>query len=494
MSVELEDWSAARIAAAVNAGRLKAEEVAAEAFARIRRTDSKVKAFLSLMEEEALACARGVDARVASGRPAGRLAGVPVAVKDNILVEGQPATCGSKILEGFKAPYDAAVVERLRAEGAVIVGKTNLDEFAMGSSTEHSAFFPTRNPWDLERVPGGSSGGSAAAVAARMVPLALGSDTGGSIRQPAAFCGVAGLKPTYGRVSRYGLVAFASSLDQIGPLGLTVEDCALALSVIAGHDPKDSTCSKRPMELDLDFLEEGVRGMKIGLPKEYFIEGLAPEVEKGVQAAIKVFEKLGMQIQDVSLPHTSYGVATYYVIAPSEASANLARFDGVRYGFSTNRRGAPAAATRDLLEDYLKSRGGGFGSEVKRRIMLGTHALSSGYYEAYYGKAQRVRTLLVREFEEVFKQVDAILTPTAPTPAFRLGEKEGDPLQMYLGDVFTIPCNMAGHCGISLPCPGEGLPVGAQLMGKPFCERELLKIARNYEKEAPWKPRKPAMA
>ena len=413
---------------------------------------------------------------MASGRRPGRLAGVPVALKDNICVRGVETTCASKMLRGHRAAFDATVVERLRSEGAVLIGKTNMDEFAMGSSTENSAFFATRNPWDMSRVPGGSSGGSAAAVAARLSPLALGSDTGGSIRQPAAFCGVVGLKPGYGTVSRYGLIAYASSLDQIGPLARTVEDAAVALSVIAGHDPKDSTSA---MTASKDYAAEScgdIRGLRVGVPREYFSEGLSAEILQAMQSAKAVLREAGASFVDVSLPHTRYALSAYYILAPSEASANLARFDGMRYGLSAG------GALASLSERYEASRGLGFGAEVKRRIMLGTYSLSSGYYDAYYRKAQKVRTLIRRDFEEAFSKADLLLTPTTPTTSFRLGEKS-DPLQMYLSDVYTIPCNMAGLAGISLPCAlsAQGLPIGAQILAAPGDEGRLLRAAARFE-------------
>ena len=457
------ELTAAGIARDVASGKLGAEEVTRAHLDAIRSEDSRLRAFLSVMEDEALAAARAVDAKRARGEKLGPLAGVPVALKDNMLVRGHGATCGSKILEGYRATYDGCAAERLKAADAVIVGKTNLDEFAMGSSTENSAFFKTINPWDHSRVPGGSSGGSAAAVAAGLCALSFGSDTGGSIRQPASFCGVVGLKPTYGAVSRYGLVAFASSLDQIGPFSRTVEDAALALSVVSGHDPRDSTSASRA-PFDASSARRGdLKGLRIGLPKEYFIPGTDPEVEKRVLEAVEVLKSLGAQTREVSLPHTGAAVATYYIVAPSEASSNLARFDGIRYGRSS-------VEARTLEEVYEFSRGEGFGPEVKRRIMLGTYALSAGYYDAYYGKAQRVRTLVKRDFEEAFKSVDILATPTAPTPAFKLGEKTSDPMTMYLSDVFTIPCNLAGIGGVSVPCglTSEGLPVGLQLLTPPF--------------------------
>ncbi|MCX5788553.1 MAG: Asp-tRNA(Asn)/Glu-tRNA(Gln) amidotransferase subunit GatA [Elusimicrobia bacterium] len=481
---ELTTWSAARIAEAVRAREVKAEEVAEAHLKRIRTEDPRVRAFVRVLAEDALEMAREVDAKVAEGKDPGRLAGVPIAIKDNMNIRGVETTCSSRILEGYKAPYDATVIERLRLAGAVFLGKTNMDEFAMGSSTENSAFFATKNPWDLERVPGGSSGGSAAAVASRMAPVALGSDTGGSIRQPAAFCGVAGLKPTYGLVSRYGLVAFASSLDQIGPLARTIDDAALVLSVISGFDPLDSTSAPTPARAYKPD-PSAIKGLTLGLPKECFSGGVDAETAEAVLAAVKVYESLGAKVREVSLPNSKYAVSTYYLLAPSEASANLARFDGMRYGFSAVREGGDGLS---LLEAYEKTRGEGFGPEVKRRIMLGTYALSSGYYDAYYGKAQRVRTLIKRDFDEAFKQVDLLVTPTAPTPPFKLGEKVSDPLQMYLGDVFTIPCNIAGIAGMSVPCglSRAGLPLGLQLLSRPFEEAALLSAARAYEAARPF--------
>ena len=481
---EVHELSAVQIAERVRGGSLSPVAVANVYLDRIKKLDPKVQAFLEVYEAQALAEAKRLEERRKAGETLGPLAGVPVAIKDNMLMEGRQIWCGSKILQGFRSPYDATVVERLRAAGAVLIGRTNMDEFAMGSSTENSAYFKTKNPWDLERVPGGSSGGSAAAVAARLAPLALGSDTGGSIRQPAALCGVVGLKPTYGLVSRYGLVAFASSLDQIGPFAASVEDAALALSVIGGHDPRDSTSAPRPARDYLSALKGDLKGLKIGLPKEYFIAGLDPEVARLIDAARKEYEKLGASFEEVSLPHTDYAVSVYYIIAPSECSANLARFDGIRYGASAMKGGAA-----NLLEVYEKTRGRGFGSEVKRRIMLGTYALSSGYYDAYYGKAQRVRTLIKRDFDEAFRKVDLLFTPTSPTAAFKLGEKTSDPLQMYLSDIFTIPCNMAGISGVSVPCgfTSGGLPVGLQLLGRPFEEELLLRAAARYEEAAGWR-------
>jgi aspartyl-tRNA(Asn)/glutamyl-tRNA(Gln) amidotransferase subunit A len=403
-------------------------------------------------------------------------------------VTGIKTTCASKILEGFVPPYDATVVARLRAAGAVFMGKTNMDEFAMGSSTENSAFGTTKNPWARDRIPGGSSGGSAAAVAADECLGALGSDTGGSIRQPAACCGVVGFKPTYGRVSRYGLVAFASSLDQIGPFAKDVEDCALLLNAIAGHDANDSTSADVPRPDYTAELKTGVRGLRVGVPKEYFIPGMNRDVEAAVKDAIRALEREGARIEDVSLPNTEYAVAVYYLLATAEASSNLARYDGVRYGYR-------AKAPTNLMDLYSRSRAEGFGPEVKRRIMLGTYALSSGYYDAYYVKAQRVRTLIKRDFDRAFERVDVIATPTAPTPAFRIGEKTQDPLQMYLSDIFTISVNLAGVPALSMPCgfSGEGLPIGLQLIGKPFAESTILRAAAAYERVTDWTTKKPAI-
>ncbi len=454
---------------------------------RIETLDPQVRAYLTLTGESALAQAEAAEKRLKDGKPLSLLDGVPLAIKDVICTKGVRTTCSSKILENFVPPYDATVMVRLGAAGAVMLGKTNMDEFAMGSSTENSAFFPTRNPWDLARVPGGSSGGSAAAVAAGLAAGALGSDTGGSIRQPAAFCGTVGVKPTYGRVSRYGLVAFASSLDQIGPLAADVRGAALLLQAIAGHDPLDSTSTEVPVPDYAGALGRGIQGLRVGIPSEYFIEGMDPEVEKAVSAAIEVLKGLGAKTEKVSLPTTGYALAAYYLIAPAEASSNLARYDGVKYGYR-------AAGGKDLIQMYGRTRVEGFGPEVKRRIMLGTYALSAGYYEAYYGKAQRVRTLVRRDFQQAFERVDVLACPTAPNVAFKRGEKE-DPLQMYLCDIFTIPVNLAGLPGLSLPCgfTQSGLPIGLQLIGKPFDESTLLSAAYAFEQTTPWHTRAPAL-
>ncbi len=448
--------------------------------------DNDVKAYLTLTPEEALDQARAADAARKEGRTA-PLLGIPVAIKDVICTAGIPTTCGSRILENFIPPYDATAVARLRAAGAVILGKTNTDEFAMGSSTENSAFFPTHNPWDLSRVPGGSSGGSAAAVAAGECLGALGTDTGGSVRQPAAFCGVVGLKPTYGRVSRYGLVAFASSLDQIGVITKDVTDAAIVLGVIAGHDPLDSTSLDVPVPDYTAALTGEIRGVRIGVPKEYFVAGMQKEVEDAVRAALETLASLGAEIVDISLPHTDYALPVYYLIAPAEASANLARYDGVRYGLRV-----PGESLEDT---YKRTRGQGFGPEVKRRIMLGTYALSAGYYDAYYLKAQKVRTLIKGDFDKAFQQVDVIVAPTTPTTAFRIGEKVDDPLQMYLSDVFTLSLNLAGICGLSLPCgfDSQGLPIGMQMMGPALGEATVLRVAYAYEQATDWHIRRPSI-
>jgi len=468
-------------------GELRPSEATRAYLERVEAIDPHVKAYLTVTREEALRQAAEADARFRSGAPRGPLDGVPIAVKDVFCTRGIRTTCGSKILEHFVPPYDATAVARLLDAGAVLLGKLNMDEFAMGSSTENSAFFPTRNPWDLTRVPGGSSGGSAASVAADMAAATLGTDTGGSIRQPAAFCGDVGLKPTYGRVSRYGLIAFASSLDQIGPLAKDVEDAALVLGVIAGHDPMDSTSVDVAVPDYRAELGRGVEGLRVGIPAEYFIDGVDPEVEAAVRAAITTLESLGARTMPVSLPHTEYGLAAYYVIAPAEASSNLARYDGVKYGLRVG-------GARDLIDMYSKTRAAGFGAEVKRRVMLGTYALSAGYYDAYYGRAQRVRTLVGRDFQRAFERVDVIAAPTTPGVAFKFGEKE-DPLQMYLNDVFTIPGNLSGLPGLSIRAgfTMAGLPIGLQLVGRAFEEAVLFRVAHAYEQATSWHTRKPAL-
>ena len=444
--------------------------------AAIENANPEINAYLSVDREGALAQAARVDAAAKAGEPLGVLAGVPVGIKDVLTIEGQPATAGSKILKGYRPPYTATAVQKLANAGAVILGKLNCDEFAMGSSNENSAYGPVRNPAALDRVPGGSSGGSAAAVAAGMAVATLGTDTGGSIRQPASFCGVVGVLPTYGRVSRYGLIAFASSLDRVGPFAASVRDAATVLGVIAGHDPLDATSSPEPVPSYTVEIDRGVRGMRLGVPAEYFAEGLDPEVRAAVEAAIEQLRGAGAEIIPIALPHTRYAVPTYYVIATAEASANLARFDGVRYGFRS-----PEA--KNLGEMYRFSREGGFGAEVKRRILLGTYVLSAGYYDAYYKKAQQVRRLLTDDFLAAFEKVDAILTPTAPTPAFKLGEKADDPMAMYLADIFTVTGSLAGVCGISVPCgeSREGLPIGMQILGRHFAESTIFRVAQAVE-------------
>jgi aspartyl-tRNA(Asn)/glutamyl-tRNA(Gln) amidotransferase subunit A len=453
---------------------------------RITSLDPRVRAYLTVTRERALVAAEAADRRWRAGQLLGPLDGVPLAVKDLLCTKGVRTTCGSRILETFVPPYDATVIERLERAGAVLLGKTNMDEFAMGSSTEYSAFFRTSNPWDLARVPGGSSGGSAAAVAADLAAAALGTDTGGSIRQPAAFTGTVGFKPSYGRVSRYGLVAFASSLDQIGPLTKDVTDAAIVLSVIAGHDPLDSTSAEVPVPAYAEGLGAPLDGLRIGVPDEYFVAGTDPEVDRAVREAIEVLKAEGAAVTPVSLPTTDYALATYYLIAPAEASSNLARYDGVKYGLRV--------AGKDVVDMYARTRAEGFGAEVKRRVMLGTYALSAGYYDAYYGRAQRVRTLVRRDFERAFARVDAIVGPTTPNVPFKHGEKE-DPLAMYLNDAFTIPANLAGLPGLSIRCGFSmtGLPIGLQLIGKAFDEATLLRAAYAYERATDWLGRKPPL-
>jgi aspartyl-tRNA(Asn)/glutamyl-tRNA(Gln) amidotransferase subunit A len=480
--------TAAEFLAALGRGEQSSEALTGRFLQTIRRRDPKVKAFLHVDEAAALDQARAIDARRKRGEPVGPLGGLPVAVKDVLCTRGQPTTCGSKILKNFIPPYDAHVIERLRRADAVILGKTNLDEFAMGSSTENSAFQTTRNPWDLERIPGGSSGGSAAAVAAGEAPLALGTDTGGSIRQPAGLCGVVGVKPSYGRVSRFGLVAFASSLDQVGPLAHTVADAALLLEAIAGHDRRDSTSVDRPVPAYSKTVDQPVKPLTVGVAREYFGAGLDAEVEQAVRAALKVYEGLGAKVVEVSLPHSPYAIATYYLVATAEASSNLARYDGVHYGHRS-------AVRSGLIEMYERSRGEGFGPEVKRRIMLGTYALSSGYKDAYYLKALKVRRLIREDFDKAFAQCDAILGPTSPTAAFKIGEKSDDPLAMYLSDIYTISCNLAGIPGVSIACgfTRAGLPIGLQILAAPFEEEKLLRIARMYERETDWHTKRPPL-
>jgi len=478
--MSFESLTIGQMRAQLQAGSVTSIALTRACLDRIGATDDRLNAFITVCEDEALRMAAAADQRIARGEDT-PLLGVPLAVKDIFNMTGVRTTCGSKILANFISPYDATAVARLIDQGAVIVGKLNMDEFAMGSSNENSAAGPVKNPWNLECTPGGSSGGSAAAVASRQVVAALGTDTGGSIRQPASHCGVVGLKPTYGRVSRYGVVAYASSLDQVGPLAGNVEDCARLLGAVAGYDPADSTSVDCPVPDYLASLKDGVKGKKIGLPREYFIAGLDADVKRSLDEAIAVYRQLGAEFVDVSLPHTDYSVACYYLIATAEASSNLARYDGVRYGVRKDDGSG-------LVDMYQQSRAAGFGPEVKRRIMLGTYALSSGYYDAYYLKAQKVRTLVRQDFLDAFEQVDLLLTPVAPTPAFRIGAKVNDPLQMYLSDIFTIPVNLAGTCAVSVPCgmSGSGLPIGLQLVGKPFAEGDILQAAYAFEQATQW--------
>ena len=475
--MDLTALTISRIQELLRSRRATAVEIARAHLARIEQKDKEVRAYLSVCPERALAQAQRVDEKIAAGEPLAPLAGVPVAVKDVILTRGLRTTCASRILENFVAPYDATAVQRLEAAGAVVLGKTNCDEFAMGSSTENSGFHPTHNPHDLDRVPGGSSGGSAAAVAAQLATVALGSDTGGSIRQPAAFCDIVGMMGTYGRVSRYGLVAFASSLDHIGPFGRSVRDVALVLETIAGHDTMDSTSAPVLVGNYDSALAGDVRGTRVGVPDEY-LKGLSPDIGDNIQKGIDLFSRLGCSIVPISLPHTDYAIGCYYIICTAEASSNLARYDGVRYGFR-------APQHEDLQDMYRKTRDRGFGTEVKRRIMLGTYALSSGYYDAYYLKAQKVRTLITRDFVEAFDEVDVIVTPTSPIPPFKLGERVDDPLQMYLADIYTVTASLAGIPGISVPCGKTSsephLPVGMQILAKHFDESRLLQVAHAFE-------------
>ncbi len=487
----LYDLTLEQAHALLQRGEISSVELTQALLDRIAVKDKEIFAYLTVTAEDALAAARQADARRAAGEDT-PLLGIPIAIKDIIHIRGVPTTCGSRILEGFVPAFSATVIHRLQAAGAVLLGKTNTDEFAMGSSTENSAYFTTRNPWNLERVPGGSSGGSAAAVSGRMAFGALGSDTGGSVRQPAAFCGAVGIKPTYGRVSRYGLVAFASSLDQIGPIARNVTDAAILLGVIAGHDPRDSTSSKA---LVPDYQAccwgpagagNGLNGLRVGTPAEYFIPGMQPRVTAAVREAITTLEELGAEIIEISLPHTKYALPAYYLIAPSEASANLARYDGMRYGLRV--------LGQDVGNTYEQTRAQGFGAEVTRRIMLGTYALRAGYYDAYYLKAQKARTLIQQDFNAAFEQVDVIATPTTPTTAFGIGEKIDNPLEMYLADVFTLSMNLAGICGLSLPCgfDDQGLPIGLQLMGPALGEVVILQAAHAYEQATDWHDKRPA--
>jgi aspartyl-tRNA(Asn)/glutamyl-tRNA(Gln) amidotransferase subunit A len=485
MSTPILAATVSQLVSGLNASDWSAVDVATACLDQIARHDGQIQAFLHVDRAEALRQAEAVDVKRRTGKPLGKLAGIPVAVKDVVCTRGQPTTCSSRILKNFVPPYDAGVIERLRAADAIIVGKTNMDEFAMGSSTENSAFQTSHNPWDIERAPGGSSGGSAAAVAAQMAPLAIGSDTGGSIRQPAGFCGIVGLKPTYGRVSRYGLIAYASSLDQLGPMAHDVSGVARLLEVMAGHDPRDSTSVERPVPEYSRLADEPLSGLRIGLAKEHFAIGLDPEVEAIVRRAVELYRALGATVLDVTLPHSKYSVATYYLIAPSEAASNLARYDGVHYGHR-------AAEFSGLIDMYARSRSEGFGDEVKRRIMLGNYALSAGYYDAYYLKALKVRRLIRNDFDRAFGECDVILSPVTPTPAFKIGELIDDPLAMYLSDIYTISANLAGLPGISVPAgaTAKGLPVGFQLLGTPFAEETLLQAARMFERATDWHTRR----
>ena len=483
---ELYNLSIAEARVLLDSGEITSAALTQAYLDRIGAVEDKVRAFLTITAEQALEQARAADLARKAGQAASPLHGIPLAIKDVISTKGVTTTCGSKMLEHYLPPFDATVMNRLHAAGAVMLGKANCDEFAMGSSTENSAFSVTRNPWDTTRVPGGSSGGSAAAVAAGEAPGALGTDTGGSVRQPAALCGITGLKPTYGRVSRYGLVAFGSSLDQIGPMAWTARDCALLLGAIAGHDPLDGTSAPEPVPDYAAGLTGDMRGLRVGVPQEYFVEGMQPGVEATVRTAIAALRDQGAQIVEISLPHTRYALPVYYIIAPAEASANLARFDGVRYGLHV--------AGEDYWQTLEHTRGAGFGPEVRRRIMLGTYALSAGYYDAYYKRAQQVRTLIRRDFQQVFGQVDLIAAPTAPSVAFKIGENSDDPLAMYLEDVCTLPVSLAGVPGLVVPCGfSQELPVGLQLIGRPFDEATLFRVGDAYQRVTDWHSRRPAL-
>ena len=488
MSLRLFECTAHQIKAKILSKEIRASDFIKIVFDRIKSLEPNIQAFITINEDEPIKKAIEIDKKIESNENVGLLAGLPVAVKDNICTKNLYTTCASKILETFIPPYDAFVVKRLREEDAIIIGKTNLDEFAMGSSTENSGFKITRNPWNLECVPGGSSGGSAAAVAADLSVLALGSETGGSVRQPAALCGVVGIKPTYGRVSRYGLVAFGSSLDQVGTVSKDVRDAALLLRVIAGYDLHDSTSVNVPVPDYLDRIDSGVDGLRIGIPKEYFTDAFNADVYKALKDALKIYQRLGAQVVDISLPHTEYAVAVYYIVANAEASSNLARYDGVRYGYRTSK-------PNGIIDMYCRTRSEGFGNEVKRRIMLGNYVLSSGYYDAYYLKASKVRNLIKIDFDVAFEKVDCIICPTSPVPAFKIGERANNPLEMYLSDIYTIPANLAGIPGISIPCgfSKEGLPIGMQILGKHFEEKKLLQIAYAFERETDFHVKKPVL-
>lgn len=484
--MELYEYTVHELVEKLEKGEVTSEEITRSYFNRIKEIDPKVKAYVSLLEDEAMAKAKKVDEDRKAGKPVSKFAGIPIGIKDNMCITGTKTTCSSKMLENFVAPYNATVIENLNKEDLVYLGKLNMDEFAMGGSTEHSAFFKTRNPWDLDRVPGGSSGGSAAAVASEIAPWTLGSDTGGSIRQPSSLCGVVGLKPTYGLVSRYGLVAFASSLDQIGPITKDVTDSAMLLNLIAGHDEKDSTSIDLGEKDYTKALVNDVKGMKIGLPKEYLGEGINEEVRDAILAVAKKYEEMGAIVEDCSFEVGQYATSVYYIIACAEASSNLGRFDGIRYGYRTEN-------FENVKDIYKNSRSEGFGPEVKRRIMLGTYVLSSGYYDAYYKKAQKVRTVITNAYNELFEKYDLLLTPTSPTTAFKLGEKSNNPLEMYLADICTVPVNIGGLPGMSVPCglDSKGMPIGFQLVGKAFDEETIIRAAYSYEQNTNFKENKP---
>jgi aspartyl-tRNA(Asn)/glutamyl-tRNA(Gln) amidotransferase subunit A len=484
----MHDLTATELLQRQASGDITAAAITRACLDRIRQSDSRIQAFVHIDDIDALEQAQAIDSRRKAGQPLGKLAGIPIAIKDVLCVKGQRTTAGSKMLQNFVPPYDAHVISKLREADAILIGKTNMDEFAMGSSTENSAYQITRNPWDLERTPGGSSGGSAAAVASAQAPLALGTDTGGSIRQPASFCGIVGMKPSYGRVSRFGLIAYGSSLDQIGPFGRCVEDVARLLEVIASHDARDSTCVDQPILKYAKVMDAPIKPLTIAVAREFWGAGLDTEVEQAVRAALKVYESLGATIKEISLPHSPYAVAVYYLVATAEASSNLARYDGVHFGHRAEQYSG-------LIDMVKKSRGEGFGAEVKRRIMLGTYALSSGYIDAYYLKALKVRRLIRQDFDRAFSECDVIIGPTAPTAAFKIGEKTSDPLAMYLSDIYTIGANLAGIPGISIPCgfTKAGLPIGLQILGAPFMEEKLLRVARMYERETDWHRRRPVL-
>lgn len=485
--MELYEYSVHELVEKLEKGEITSEEITRSYIDRISKVDKDVKAYVSTLADEAIAKAKKIDEDRKAGKPLSKLAGIPIGIKDNMCITGTKTTCSSKMLENFVAPYDATVIEKLNEEGAIYLGKLNMDEFAMGSSTEHSAFFNTHNPWDLDKVPGGSSGGSAAAVAANLAPWTLGSDTGGSIRQPASLCGVVGLKPTYGLVSRYGLVAFASSLDQIGPITKDVTDSALLLNVIAGHDEKDSTSMDLPKKDYTKSLVNDVKGMKIGLPKEYLSEGVNPEVKQAILDVVKKYEEMGATVEECSFDVGKYATSVYYIIADAEASSNLGRFDGIRYGYRSEN-------FEDTKDIFKNSRSEGFGPEVKRRIMVGTYVLSSGYYDAYYKKAQKVRTVISNAYNKLFEKYDLLLTPTSPVTAFKIGEKTSNPLEMYLADICTVPVNIGGVPAMSIPCAvdSEGMPIGFQLIAKPFAEETIFRAAYTYEQNTNFKENKPS--